>query len=137
MSVSYFLNWMGPVSMGWFRERGLTHTVEYVCNSEMIRNALRNSKTLKYPNIQIGDTYELEEVTTHYSAGRIDIRDSSKEGYDGWDEYAVAPMHGEDWNKLSEWLWNLETTETWDYEMLISIFEGEVLGREIRWWIDE
>ena len=70
-------------------------------------------------------------------AGRIDIRDDSKEGYDGWDEYGLAPMHGEDWDTLSNWLCDLQTTEQWGYEMLISIFEGEVLnGREIRWATD-
>lgn len=135
MSVSYFLNWMGPVSMTWYEERGLTHKVDRVVESDIIRNMLRNSPKLKYPDIEIGDTYEITEITTNYSAGRIDIRDSNKEGYDGWDEYAVPPMMAEDWNILSQWLWNLETTEVWDYEMLISIFEGEVLnGREIRWW---
>ena len=80
---------------------------------------------------------ENENITTYYSAGRIDIRDSEKEGYDGWDEYGVAPMHGEDWNALSDWLDDLTTTELWEYDMLISIFEGEVLGRSIRWWEDE
>ena len=129
MSVSYSTNYMGPISMDWFRERGLTHFITETVESEMIS---------KLKDLPIGATYEIETVHTHYAAGRIDIRDSSKEGYDGWDEYAVAPMHGEDWNLLSDWLWNLTTTEVWDYEMLISIFEGEVLnGREIRWWNDQ
>jgi len=135
MSVSYSINYMGPISLDWFRERGLTHKVERVVNSEVIRNMLRTSSYFDYPNIEVGDTYEIEEVHTHYCAGRIDIRDNSKEGYDGWDEYALAPMHGEDWGLLGEWLWDLETTEVWDYDMLISIFEAEVLnGRKIRWW---
>jgi hypothetical protein len=126
MSVTYHLNWMGPITIGWYKERGLTRTVERVCESDKILN------------LQIGDVYEVEEVTTHYSAGRIDIRDSSKEGYHGWREYAVAPMVNEDWILLSNWLLDLETTKVWDYDMLISIFEGEVLnGRKIRWWNDE
>jgi len=138
MSVSYFLNYMGPITMDWFRERGLTHKVERVVESELIRDTLRNSPKFNYPDIEVGDNYEIEEVHTHYAAGRIDIRDSSKQGYDGWDEYSVAPMHGADWGLLSEWLWDLETTEVWDYEMLISTFESEVLnGRKIRWWKDD
>ena len=92
---------MGPISLGWYKDRGL---------------------------IQGG------EVTTYYSGGRIDLRDDSKEGYGGWDEYSVAPMHGEDWNALSDWLENLKTIKQWDYDKLISTFESEVLGREIRWW---
>ena len=99
MSVTYFLNWMGPVSNKWYTDRGLTD---------------------------------------NYSAGRIDVRDSSKEGYEGWVEYAVPLMVSEDWYILGYWLETLETTEVWDYDMLISIFEGEVLnGRKIRWWKDD
>jgi len=107
VSVTYSTNYMGPISMDWFRERGLTHFITETVESDMIS---------KIKDLPIGATYEIETVHTHYAAGRIDIRDSSKQGYDGWDEYAVAPMHGEDWGLLSDWLWNLTTTEVWDYE---------------------
>lgn len=102
MSVTYSTNWMGPVSMNWYRDRGLVKD---------------------------------EAITTYYSAGRIDIRGLDPEKYwSGWHEYSLSAMHGEDWNALSDWLDKLETTDLWDYEMLISIFEGEVLnGRKIRW----
>jgi hypothetical protein len=116
---------MGPGAMTWYEERGLTKYVWKKVESEYVANMR---------TMDIGESYMIEEVTTNYSAGRIDIRDSSKEGYDGWSEYAVPPMRSEDWAILSKWLWELETTEVWDYEMLISIFEGEVLDREIRWW---
>ena len=72
------------------------------------------------------------EVTEYYSAGRIDIRDDSKSGYDGWDEYSVAPMHGEDWNRLSDWLDNLETERLWGKSELLEAFEEET-GYKIRW----
>ena len=70
--------------------------------------------------------------TIRYSAGRIDIRDDSKEGYDGWDEYGVAPMHGEDWNALSDYLETLETKELLSYKELIEQFETHY-GKKIRW----
>ena len=136
MSVSYFLNWMGPVTMTWYEERGLTHKVERVVESELIRDTLRNSPELNYPDIKIGDTYEIKEIHTNYSAGRIDIRDSNKEGYEGWSEYAVPPMRSEDWARLSDWLMNLETKTVWSYEKLILAFECNVLERDIRWWED-
>jgi len=41
-----------------------------------------------------------------WSAGRIDIRDDTKEGYAVWGEYGVAPMHSEYWNALSDYLWD-------------------------------
>jgi len=115
---------MGPISMDWFTERGLTHFITETVESEMIS---------KIKDLPIGATYEIETVHTHYAGGRIDIRDSSKYCYDGWSEYAVAPMHGNSWNLLSDWLWDLETTEVWDYERLISTFEGET-GHKIQWW---
>ncbi len=74
--------------------------------------------------------------TTYYSAGRIDIRDSSKEGYDGWHEYGVAPMHGEDWNALGDYLWDLTTPELVPYNTLIEQFETHY-GKKIRWQIKE
>ena len=130
--ISYSTNFMGPISTRWYSERGLTHMVTKTCESELIRNALRSSKVLNYPNIEIGDTYEVEEITVHYAGGRIDIRDSSKQGYDGWDEYGMAPMHGEDWNALSDWLWDLTTPTKLSYNTLIEQFE-QYYGKKIRW----
>jgi hypothetical protein len=72
------------------------------------------------------------EPTTYYSAGRIDIRDDTKYGYDGWYEYGVEPMHGEDWNALSDYLWDLTTEERLPYNELIEQFE-EHYGKRIRW----
>lgn len=121
MSVSYSTNWMGPVSMDWYKERGLTHEVSKVLEEDQ-----------KFGDLKAGDTWTYDEITTNYACGRIDIRDSSKEGYDGWDEYGLAPMHIEDWNALGDWLWDLETEECLSYDKLIETFEKHY-GREIRW----
>ena len=99
--ITYSTNWMGPVNLRWYEERGLL---------------------------------EADGVTPKitYSAGRIDIRDSSKHGYDGWYEYSVAPMHGEDWNALGDYLWDLTTEELLSYNTLIEQFETHY-GKRIRW----
>jgi hypothetical protein len=99
--ITYSTNWMGPINLHWYKERGLL---------------------------------EEDEVTPtiRYSAGRIDIRDDTKEGYAGWDEYSVAPMHGEDWNALSDYLWDLTTEELLAYNTLIEQFETHY-GKKIRW----
>jgi len=99
--ITYSTNWMGPVNLHWYEERGLL---------------------------------EADGVTPtiRYSAGRIDIRDDTKEGYDGWDEYSVAPMHGEDWNALGDYLWDLTTEELLSYNTLIEQFETHY-GKRIRW----
>jgi len=123
--ITYSTNFMGPISIEWYRKRGLTYKV---------RNVLEEGRTFYPKGYKAGDVWEYDEIDISYAGGRIDIRDDSQQGYDGWDEYGVAPMHGEDWNALSDWLDDLITTELWEYDMLISIFEGEVLnGRKIRW----
>lgn len=75
----------------------------------------------------------IEEHGDCWSAGRIDIRDDSKEGYAGWSEYSVSPMRSEDWSALSEWLEDVESEEIVDYNFLISTFEC-AYGKKIRWW---
>ena len=99
--ITYSTNWMGPISIDWYRDRGLLH--------------------------------ESGEVTTYFSAGRIDIRDDTKQGYDGWDEYSLPPMHGEDWNSFSEWLDDFTTERLFSFEDLIAQYEQES-GTVIRWW---
>jgi hypothetical protein len=73
-----------------------------------------------------------DKITINYCGGRIDIRDSNKQGYDGWHEYAVAPMHGEDWNALGDFLWEFESEELIPYDELIETFEKHY-GKKIRW----
>ena len=99
--ITYSTNWMGPVSLRWYEERGLLEADGIT------------------PTIQ-------------YSAGRIDIRDDSKEGYDGWHEYSVAPMHGEDWNDFGDWLEGFQTHELWEFDNLVAHYEA-ASGKKIRW----
>jgi hypothetical protein len=116
---------MGPVSMDWYRERGLTRQVSEVLEKDQA-----------FGFFKAGDTWTYEDITEHYACGRIDIRDSTKEGYDGWDEYDLEPMHSEDWNALSEYLWDLTTEHVLSYEELITSFE-EYYDKKIRWWKDD
>src|SRR6056300_1375157 len=112
---------MGPISLDWFRKRGLTREVSVVLEEDQ-----------KFGDLKAGDTWTYAEITTNYAGGRIDIRDDSKYGYDGWDEYGVAPMHIEDWNALSDFLDRLTGEKVMPYESLIMLFEAEY-GKKIRW----
>ena len=113
---------MGPISKHWYVERGLTCKVTKIADANQA----------KIWKINEGDEYEVDEVTEYYAGGRIDIRDDTKEGYDGWGEYGLAPMHGEDWNALSDFLLELETETVLPYQELIDLFEADY-GRKIRW----
>lgn len=104
--ITYSTNWMGPISLCWYKERGL----------------LEENST---------------EPTTYYSAGRIDIRGLDSEKYwSGWHEYSLAPMHGEDWNALSEWLNGFETDELLEFDDIIAQYEQQS-DRKIRWYKDD
>ena len=99
--ITYSTNWMGPINLHWYEERGLLE--------------------------EDGVT-----PTIRYSAGRIDIRDDSKYGYDGWHEYSLPPMRGEDWNDFGDWLEGFQTHELWEFEKLIACYEG-ASNSKIRW----
>ena len=118
---------MGPVNMKWYSDRGLTRKVSEV---------LEEGKAFYPKGLKAGDVWEYDEITVNYCAGRIDIRDSSKEGYAGWYEYAVPPMKDTSWGKLSDWLWDLETEEVVGYYQLIEMFEQQT-RHKIEWWKEE
>jgi len=76
----------------------------------------------------------IEEHGDCWAAGRIDIYGVPDEPYPI--EYSLPPMHNEDWNDLSDWLYNLETEELLSFDALIALFELEV-GNKIQWWKEE
>jgi len=113
---------MGPVSMEWFRERGLTEIVSEVLEEDH-----------KFSGLKKGQIYDFENITTYYACGRIDIRGVPGDEYwNGWHEYSVAPMHGEDWNALGDYLWDLKTEDLLPYDTIIEQFEAHY-GKQIRW----
>ena len=123
--VTYSTNWMGPVSMKWYSDRGLTRKVSEVLEQDQ-----------KFGDLKAGDTWTYDEITTNYNCGRIDIYGLDEEKfYSGCDEYSLSPMHREDWNALSDWLDRLSGEKVVPYESLIMLFEAQY-GRKIRWATD-
>ena len=119
--ITYSTNWMGPINLNWYRERGLTEKKTRVVTEDSV---------LVEMGRKVGDVLEYDEVTTYYSGGRIDIRGVPDEPWGL--EYGVVPMHGEDWNALSDYLWDLTTEELLPYDTLIEQFETHY-GKRIRW----
>lgn len=111
--ITYSTNWMGPVATSWYEVRDIPFV-------------------MKETSGKILPKTEYKEFLESYSCGRIDIRDDTKIGYDGWDEYSVAPMRTEDWNAFSDWLYNMQTEELWSYEKLIEHFQYYNKA-DIRW----
>ena len=119
--ITYSTNWMGPINLNWYRERGLTEKKTRVVTEDSV---------LVEMGRKVGDVLEYDEVTTYYSGGRIDIRGVPDEPWGL--EYGVAPMHREDWNALGDYLWDLTTEDLLSYNTLIEQFETHY-GKKIRW----
>jgi hypothetical protein len=116
---------MGPISMDWFRERGLTEKKTLIVEE--------GSVLVELGRRQVGEVIEYDDITTYYCGGRIDIRGlDESEFYNGWDEYSLPVMHCEDWNALSDWLDEQEDETVRSYSELICDFEREY-GNLIRW----
>jgi hypothetical protein len=115
---------MGPWSMDWYRQRGLT---EYVWKK------IESKMQAKIRRMDIGESFMTEEIITHYAGGRIDIRGlDDSEFYNGWGEYSLPIMHGEDFNAFSDWLDEQADETVRNYDELIGDFEREY-GKLIRW----
>lgn len=121
MPIRYSTNWMGPVSINWYKDRGLT---------KMVTKVMEKDST--FTNRKKGDEYTVEEVTENYCAGRIDIRGTDGGGKWIDDEYGLEPMRAEDWGLLSDWLDTVETDGVWSKEDLLHNFE-RFIGRKISW----
>jgi len=102
---------MGPVSMGWYRDRGLTQTKTHIAEYDsMFYNT--------------GDTYTTEHITEQYSSGRIDTSTG--------DEIYVPPMKSVDWYFFSEWLRDVQTISVWTLEDLETAYNHRH-QQPIRW----
>ena len=99
---------MGPCSLDWFKERGLTRR-----------------EVIDYN----GTPTEVDTVTEPYSAGRIEIQ-----GPDGYDEeIAVPPIKHECWSRFDDYLWQLRTDEPKTLAELVEMYE-EHSGRDIEFY---
>lgn len=104
----YTAVWMGPCSVDWFRDRGLTRKETVILDGKEIT---------------------VDTVTEPYSAGRIEIQ-----GHDGYDdEIAVPPMRHECWSRFDDFLWQLRTDEPKTLAELVSMYE-EHSGRDIQFY---
>lgn len=113
--ITYSTNWMGVINTQWYRDRGLTKMVSKVLEYD---SKLTNKKS--------GDIIEYEDITEHWSGGRIDIRGSDDEF---WDEYPYGTeiglpiMNATDYNRFSNWLRTFTTDDIWTLEQLVEMYE--------------
>ena len=122
--ISYSTNFMGPISLDWFRERGLTEMADVTVDSKILAEVY---------GVKPGDTVPQETVTEYWCGGRIDIYGLDEtEYYGGRSEYGLPIMDGVSWNVFSDWLENYETVELETFEQLLSAFEADT-NHTIRW----
>lgn len=99
---------MGPVSLQWYRTRGLTRTETKVADAD----------TMFY---SAGQTYTSETIVQHYSCGRIDVRGIPGDPYG--DEIGVPPMLSTDWEMFSHWLDDVQTCSVWSLDNLVEAYQ--------------
>lgn len=114
MSVRYSTNMMGPWSLHWYRQRGLTKNYSKIVTRE-------DSILLKF--YRIGELVHREEITEYWSGGRIDIRISDFDEYPYHTEIALPVMKGTDYNRFSDWLKTFETDDVWTLDQLVEMYE--------------
>ena len=124
MTIEYSTNFMGPISMDWFRERGLT---------EMVDKEITTPMEAQIYNANIGDTVQTEDIAESWYGGRIDIYGLDEtEYYGGMSEYSLPIMDGPSYAKFQDWLEEYTSEELTSFEDLCIIFERE-MNHKIRW----
>jgi hypothetical protein len=99
---------MGPVSLDWYRTRGLTQVEHHISDHDCML-------------YKAGDAFTAESITTHYSCGRIDVRGIPDEPYG--DEIGVPPMLSTDWRLFGNWLADVQTMSIWSLQDLVTAYE--------------
>ncbi len=118
--VRYSTNWMGPISLNWYRDRGFTQKVTKILEQN---SPISDKKK--------GDVVEYDEITVSYSGGRIDFFNPHNHSpYP--DEMAVPLMRSEDWNRFSDWLSTFEPDEIWEFCQLVWMYEKA--NKKIEWY---
>jgi hypothetical protein len=112
---------MGPISLDWYKSRGLTKTVTVTVEPD--------SWLVNYKGYQAGDTVTLDEIVTRYSCGRIDVWGT---GLEYGPEIAVPVMRHDSWYLFGNWLQNLETDRVYTLHELVR--EYEETNAHIYWY---
>jgi len=99
---------MGPVSLHWYRARGLTQVKHHVGENDCML-------------YKAGEAFTSETITTHYSCGRIDVHNVPNEPYG--DEISVPPMLSTDWAMFGNWLDTVQTMSVWTLADLVTAYE--------------
>lgn len=118
--VRYSTNWMGPISLDWFRERGLTKRVTKVLDEDS-----------SFFGKKKGDVIEYDEIIESYKGGRLDFWNPYSDSHYP-DEMGVPPMRAEDWDRFGNWLYEFETDKVLTLKEIV--VEYEKTNPSIRWW---
>ena len=99
---------MGPVSLDWYRTRGLTQVKQHVGENDCML-------------YKAGEAFTSETIIMQYSCGRIDVHNVPGEPYG--DEIGVPPMLSTDWRAFGDWLWDVQTMSVWTLADLVTAYE--------------
>ena len=122
MTVRYSINWMGVVSLQWYKDRGLTERVSRTLTEDSPLTGKKAGTVIEYHNI-------IQE----YCVGRIDCRGDDLGPFG--DEIGVDVMKAEDWYRFGKWLNTVETDYMWTMDQLVEMYERT--NPKIEWWVEK
>jgi hypothetical protein len=125
LNIGYSLNWMGPLSIDWYKSRGLTKTVTVTVEPD--------SWLANYNGYKAGDTIIQDEIIEQYSCGRIDVSGVPDEPYGL--EIGVPVMRHDSWHLFGNWLQNFTTDRV--YTLCELVTEYQKTNLKICWYRDE
>jgi hypothetical protein len=106
--ITYSTNWMGPASIDWFKNQGLTRVV-----------------TKNFGN----ETLTYDEITENWIGGRIDVYGTG-DPYN--QEIGLPIMRDDDYGRFSKWLSGIRTEKMLSLDELVSMYEQD--NAKIIWW---
>lgn len=106
--IYYNTNWMGPISIDWYKKRGLVKLQTKIVSA--------NDKFL-LKNYSVGDTISYEKQTEMWSGGRIDVYGDVNT------ELSLPVMRHDCYYSFSLWLRTVKTNDVWTLDQLTKLYE--------------
>ena len=114
--LTFFLNWMGPVSTKWYEDNKVPYRDKIIKHNVFKEHIM------------------CREYNISYSCGRIDVYGHPDYPYNY--EYSVDIMESESWYKLKDYLNDLKLDYLPDdVQEIYDMFEKDT-GWKIQWWKD-
>ena len=120
--ITYFMNWMGPVSMKWYEKNNIPYKETWITFKNLRKYGIKTEPRM------------VKKYLQEYCCGRIDV--SGVPGEPCGIEYGVGMITKESWMAMVDYLKDLKTTSVLSKDELFHKFESDT-GQKIQWFKGE